>query len=133
MRRVGFVSLLLRIWKSNKAWQIHCKWCLSFVLLSSHCTKFIMFLKTAAHLKDALFNLIAMLKNLRCCTFFITLSANDQWLPLDWTFKNVTGFFFKSSPFIVKENSLMATIFRKNTLSKHVQLSGEHPLGEVIY
>lgn len=55
-----------------------------------------MFLKTmrrtAAHLKDALFNLIAMLKNLRCCTFFITLQMINDYHLIE-LLKYVTVFF----------------------------------------
>lgn len=64
-----------------------------------------MFLKTmhrtAAHLKDALFNLIAMLKNLRCCTFFITLQMINDYHLIELS-KYVTVFFLQKFTFNCK-------------------------------
>ena len=86
---------------------------------------------TVAYWKDVLYNLLAMIKNLGCPTFFMTLSANDyHWFELSEMLKVP----LKDLPYAVQINPLFAALHferRWRALLNNVLKGKDAPLGKI--
>ncbi|MEW8561119.1 MAG: DUF6570 domain-containing protein [Candidatus Thiodiazotropha sp.] len=86
---------------------------------------------TCAYWKDVLYNLLAMIKNLGCPTFFLTLSANDYHWP---ELANILKVSLRDLPDAVQKNPLVTALYferRWRALLKHVLKGKDAPLGDI--
>lgn len=85
---------------------------------------------TSAYWKDVLYNLLAMIKNLGCPTFFMKLSANDYYWQELSEMLNVP---LKDIPNAVQKNPLFSAIHfeRWRALLKYVLKGKDAPLGVI--
>ena len=86
---------------------------------------------TCAYWKDVLYNLLAMIKNLGCPTFFVTLSSNDYHWP---ELANLLKVPLKDLPTAVQKNPLLTALYferRWRALLKNVLKGKKAPLGDI--
>ena len=94
---------------------------------------------TAAYWKNALLDLLAMLKSLGPPTLFITLSANDcHWPELVMTLTGCdeehVADYIHDLPLLVKKDPYLTAVHferRYSALYKHILKAGEKPLGDI--